>query len=102
MVNLGIGFTNVFVSVWSVVMAVNRLPEFYISYPVSHEKQREIATSFCEASSVGFDNCAGAINGMLVWTHLPAKKDAGEDIGWKSFLCARKGKFGLNMQAVSD
>jgi hypothetical protein len=39
---------------------------------------------------------------MLVWTHLPTEEDAGEGIGWKSFLCARKGKFGLNMQAVSN
>jgi hypothetical protein len=66
MVNFGIGFTNVFVSVWSVVMAVNRLSKFYISYPTSHKKQREIAASFCKASSIGFDNCAGAIDGMLV------------------------------------
>ena len=102
MVNFGIGYTDVFVSVWSVVMAINRLSEFYISYPACHEKQREIAASFCEASSVGFNNCAGAIDGILVWTHMPTEKDAGDDIGRKSFLCARKGKFGLNMQAVSD
>jgi hypothetical protein len=91
-----------FVSVWSVLMAINRLPEVYISYPVCHEKQREIAVSFCEVSSVGFDNCAGAIDGILVWTHMPTEKDAGDDISRKSFLCARKAKFGLNMQAVSD
>ena len=33
---------------------------------------------------------------------LSTEKDAGDDIGRKSFLCARKAKFGLNMQAVSD
>ena len=83
-------------------MAIDHLKEFYISYPESHEKQREIATSFCEASGVGFDNCAGVIDGFLVWIHMPSEKDVGDDIGRKSFLCARKGKFGLNMQAVSD
>ena len=97
MVNFGIGYTDVFVSVWSVVMAINRLPEFYISYPVCHKKQREIAASCCEARCVGFDNCAGTIDGILVWTHMPTEKDAGDDIGSKSFLCARKAKFGLNM-----
>jgi hypothetical protein len=102
MVNFGIGFTDVFVSVWSVVMAVNHLPDFYFLYPASHDKQREIDTSFCKASSFGFDNCAGAIDSILVWTHLPAEKNVGEDIGRRSFLCACKGKFGLNMQAVSD
>ena len=35
---------------------------------------------------------------------MPSSNDEGigDDIGRKSFLCTRKGKFGLNMQAVSD
>jgi hypothetical protein len=33
---------------------------------------------------------------------MPTEKDAGDDIGRKSFLCALKAKFGLNMQAVSN
>ena len=104
MVNYGIGFTDVLVSVWSVVMALNWLPNFYISYPNLEIKQKEIAQDFFNASSVGFDNCAGVIDGLLIWTHMPRSKDkgAGDDIGRKSFLCARKGKFGLNRQAVSD
>jgi len=104
MVNYGIGFTDVLVSVWSVVMAVNWSPDFYICYPDSEIKQKEIAQEFFNASSVGFDNCAGAIDGILIWTHMPSSNDegVGDDIGRKSFLCARKGKFGLNMQAVSD
>jgi hypothetical protein len=81
MVNFGIGFIDVFVCVWSVVMVVNHLPEFYMLYAASHEKQREIAASFFKASSIGFDNCAGAIDGMLVWTHMAAEKDVVEDIG---------------------
>ena len=102
MVNFGIGYTDVSVSVWSVVMAINRLAEFYISYPECHKKQQGIAASFCGASSVGFNNCAGAIDGILIWTHMQIEKDAGDDIGRKSFLCALKAKFGLNMQAMSD
>ena len=66
MVNFGIGYTDVFVSVWSVVMAINHLWEFYISYPACHEKQRMVTASFCEASGVGFDNCARAIDGILI------------------------------------
>jgi hypothetical protein len=104
MVNYGIGYTDVLVSVWSVVMALNRSPNFYICYPNLEIKQKEIAQEFFNASSVGFDNCAGAIDGLLIWTHMPSSNDkgAGDDIGRKSFLCARKNKFGLNMQAVSD
>ena len=72
MVNYGIGFTDVLVSVWSVVMALNHFPDFYICYPNSEIKQREIAQEFFNASSVGFDNCAGAIDGILIWTHMPS------------------------------
>jgi hypothetical protein len=62
MVNYGIGFTDVLVSVWSVV----RFPDFYICYPDSEINQKEIAQEFFNASSVGFDNCAGAIDGILI------------------------------------
>ena len=57
MVNYGIGFTDVLVSVWSVVMAVNRSPDFYICYPDSEIKQKEIAQEFhggCVISIRGF------------------------------------------------
>ena len=102
MVNYGIRFNDVFVSVWSVVMAVNLCLDFYILYPQLHAEQMEIAESFCAVSSVGFDNCARAIDGMLIWTHMPTVEDAGDEIGQKSFLYARKVKFGLNLHAVSD
>ena len=102
MVNYGVGFKDVFVSVWSVVMAVNRCTEFYISYPQSRVEQMKIADDFRAVSSVGFNNCAGAIDGVLIWTQMPSEEDAGDKMGRKSFLCGRKGKFGLNMQAVSD
>ncbi len=72
MVNYGIGFTDVLVSVWSVVMALNHFPEFYICCPNSEIKQKEIAQEFFNASSIGFDNCAGAIDGILIWTHMPS------------------------------
>ena len=67
MVNFGIGYTDVFVSVWSVVMAINRLPEFYISYPVCHKKQREIAASCCEASCVVLDLILIALVPLMVF-----------------------------------
>ena len=66
MVNCGIGFTDVLVIVWSVVMALNHFPEFYICYPNSEIKQNEIAQEFFNASSVGFDNCAGTIDEILI------------------------------------
>lgn len=99
----GLSHTAVMDSVWSVVEAVNLLPEFSIEYPKSHIKQKNIAQGFERASAVGFSNCAGAVDGLLIWILKPTEDDAAEaGIGRKKFLCGRKGKFGLNCQAVSD
>ncbi len=39
----------------------------------------------------------------MIWTHKPSEKDAKKaGVGRKKFLCGRKGKFGLNCQAISD
>jgi hypothetical protein len=90
-------------SVWYVVQAVNNLHEMDIEYPESAEEQNKIAQQFKQVSSAGFDICAGAIDGILIWIKKPALKEAtGAECGQSKFLCGRKGKFGLNCQAVSD
>jgi hypothetical protein len=74
---------------------------FFIEHPADHEKQKEIASAFYNASSAGFDSCAGAIDGILIWTQKPSEKDAAKcGLGQKKFLCGRKNKFGLNCQAA--
>ena len=99
----GISHTVVMESVWYVVQAVNNLHEMDIEYPESAEEQNKIAQKFKQVSSAGFDICAGAIDGILIWIKKPALKEAtGAECGQIKFLCGRKGKFGLNCQAVSD
>ena len=99
----GVSHTIVLDSVWCVVDAVNQLPNFHIEYPRSRAEQMKIAKGFEEKSDVGFSNCAGCIDGLLIWTHKPSEEDAKKaGVGRKKFLCGRKGKFGLNCQAISD
>jgi hypothetical protein len=99
----GVLHTIILDSVWCVVEAINQVPEFYIKYPKSLIEQKAIAKGFDEKSDVGFSNCAGCIDGILIWTHKPSRKEAEiSDVGSKKFLCGRKGKFGLNCQAISD
>ena len=51
-------------------------------------------------SQAGFDNCVGAIDGMLVWIEKPNKKECRKvGVGSKKFYCGRKKKYGLNLQA---
>lgn len=103
MCKYGISYIEVMRSVWAVVEAINKLQEFHISYPADHETQRQIAAAFEAVSGVKFDNCAGALDGLLIWIPKPSEKDARRSgVSRKKLLCARKGKFGLNMQGVSD
>ena len=63
----GILHTDVMDSMWQVVDAVNNYSKFAIAYPLSVEEQKKIAAGFQKASSVGFDICAGAIDGILIY-----------------------------------
>ncbi len=91
MVKFGICYHDVLASVWIVVHAVNEFTEFHILYPSSFATQERIARSFKKASSVHFDNCAGAIEGILIWMLKPSAEEAERaGVGQKKFFCGRK------------
>ena len=88
MVSHGVGYADVYKSIWLIVDAINMCPEFKISFPTSHANQSEIAAGFAAKSAVGFDNCAGAVNGVLIWTKKPSKHVLDEaGLGAKKFFC---------------
>ena len=99
----GVSMTEVYRSIWMIVDSINQCPTLKIDFPTCHKKQRLIADGFAQKSSVGFDNCVGCVDGMLVWTNKPSKsvlKTA--QLGAKKFYCGRKKRYGLNMQAICD
>jgi len=99
----GISYSAMIESVWFVVDATNNQPDFHIKYPESREEQEKIAAAFYRVSQAGFKSCAGAIDGILIWTNKPTMADVKTTgVGQRKYLCSRKHKFGLNCQAVSD
>ena len=99
----GISHACVVQSIWIVVQAINDYAPFDLEYPSDHDQQKSIADAFCEVSTVDFPNCAGAIDGILIWIHRPTIQQAEESgVGQQKFYCGRKGKYGLNCQAVAD
>jgi hypothetical protein len=103
MISHGILRTESYTSIWLIVDAINSLPEFDMEYPKTQEAQKQIARDFQSKSQCGFSNCTGCIDGILIWIEKPNPtfcKKAGVEAG--KFLCGRKHKFGLNMQAVCD
>jgi DDE superfamily endonuclease len=103
MLVFGIGRADVSKSIWVVTQAINQCRAFEIAYPTCHEAQRGIADGFNRKSAADFRCCAGALDGILIWTHRPSEADAAQascDVG--KFFCGRKHKFGLNMQAICD
>ena len=99
----GVSHCQVFRSVWRVLDAINLHPGLAIKFPQGHAAQKKIADGFKKKSQAGFDCCVGCIDGILIWTEKPSPSDCLlSTCGAKKFLCGRKKKFGLNMQAVCD
>ena len=68
----GVGYCDVYRSIWMIVDMINTCPNLSIKFP-SRFKQREFAREFETKSSVGFNNCVGCIDGILIWTNKPSK-----------------------------
>ena len=101
--HFGIGYTEVLSSVWIFVEAINECPQFNIAYPDSLEEERKIEAGFEVASTPGIPNCAGAIDGILIWMLKPSLKEVTHtSIDQKKYLCGQKYKLGLNCQAITD
>ena len=99
----GISHREVFYSVWAVVNAINQTKELDISFPTDHQEQRNIAKGFLAKSAAGFDNCVGAIDGLLIWIQKPSADECLiAQCGAKQFYCGHKHKFGLNLQGICD
>ncbi len=62
----GVLHTIILDSVWCVIEAINQVPEFYVKHPKSLIEQKAIAKGFEEKSDVGFSNCPGCIDGILI------------------------------------
>lgn len=107
MVTHGMGKQTVYNSVYGVVNVVNAEPSLDFNndgapFP-SHDEQRNIAAGFELKSVAGFDKIIMAIDGMLVWTIQPAKRDCETlNIGQRLFHCYRKDKFGWLLMAGCD
>lgn len=98
----GVGYTEVFNSVDYIEDSVNQCPSLKMLYPENHEDQKKIVLGFKAKSDVDFDNCAGCVDGILIWTHQPTVNDEVAGVSPMKYYCGRKHKYGLNMQAVCD
>lgn len=50
-----------------------------------------------------FDNVVGVIDGLLIWMEKPSSTDCDYiKCGETQFLCSRKSKYGMNLQAICD
>jgi DDE superfamily endonuclease len=104
MTTYNVGHTDARKSVWDVVQAVNHYcDQLKIEYPTDHDEQRKIAVEFEKKSKAGFKGCAGCIDGVLIWMSCPSKEECEKTgVGAAKYYCARKAKYGLNLQAVCD
>jgi hypothetical protein len=103
MLAFSIGRADVSKSIWIVLDAINQCDELVLSYPQDGDQQRAIAQGFAAKSSAGFTCCAGAVDGILIWTQRPSEQEAAlSSCSVAKFFCGRKHKYGLNCQAICD
>ena len=98
-----VGKTDFYRSVWAVIHATNKCSFLDFQFLSTLAECQSISAEFSSRSKVGFTNCIGCINGLLIWLEKPLKdqcNEVGVDSG--KFLCRRKGKFGLNLQGICD
>ena len=98
-----VGKTDFYRSIWAVVHGTNECSFLDFQFPSTLAECQSISKEFSSRSKVGFTNCIGCIDGLLIWLEKPSKdqcNEVGVDSG--KFLCRRKGKFGLNVQGICD
>ena len=70
---------------------MHNTPLLNTQFPENHKKQRDIARKFKEVNSADFDNCCGAIDGLLVCIPKPNIKDVTmSKVGVKIFFAGVK------------
>ena len=98
-VSHGVGKTDLYCSIWAVIHATNVCTMLQFNFLTTNANPFPM-NSLTEAK---LDLVIACIDGMLVWTEKPSKKECkevGVDDG--KFYCGQKGKCGLNLQAVCD
>lgn len=99
----GISHTSVHLSVAYSIEAINMVPEFRIAYPEKHREQANIAEGFRKKSVAQLNNCAGCLDGFLLWSHQPTVADCAYlGVDPNKFFSGRKHKHGLNVQAICN
>ena len=98
-----IGVTDFYLSIWAVVDATNQCSSLKFKFPTTISECQVISSEYYARSKAGFNNCIRCIDGLLIWLEKLSKKECeqvGVDTG--KFYCSQKGKFGLNLQGISD
>ena len=98
-----VGKTDFCRSIWAVVHATNECSFLDFQFPSTLAECQSISMEFSLRSKVGFTNCIGCIDSLLIWLEKPSKDQCNEvGVDSRTFLCGRKGKFGLNLQGICD
>ena len=89
----GVCYHEVMNSVWIIVDLVNLCDSIKIKFPCTHSEQNTVAQGLKKKSWVGFDNCVGYVDGMLIWIAKPSIKAMIEcNIGAGIFFVVGKNK----------
>ena len=83
--------SEVYVSTRREVNDIHLNKSMNMHFPISYKEQKCVANDFKSVCTTEFDNCAGYIDGLLIWTFNPHEKDAVvSEVEVKTFTAKRK------------
>ena len=66
MISHGVGYSDVYHSVWEIVDTINLCDNLKIYFSTSHEEQRELAVGMSSKFWLNVDNYMGCVDGILI------------------------------------
>ena len=96
----GISLSSFYRVVWKTITAICQCEALRPKFPKTEKEIEEVIAGFASVSQDGIiNNCAGVIDGYLLWIHVPAKNKV-KNV--KSFFSGHYQCYGVNIQAVAD
>jgi len=86
--------------IWKTIVALVICPELAIKFPTTFQEIDKAVSGFASISTeTAIKNCIGVIDGYLLRTRVPSKKEAGNV---RSFFSGHCQCHGANAQAIAD
>jgi len=96
----GVAQASFYRVIWKTIVALVLCPELAIKFPkTAHEIEKAMSGFASISTETAIKNCVGVIDGYLLRTRVPSKKEAGNV---RAFFSGHYQCYGVNVQGIAD